>query len=652
MNAEPSAPVSVTKAPFLPGTLSEKRIFLVLLGLATLLRCWDLAHLPYTHDEISALLRMYPSLSETIARGVIELDTHPPGVQVFEWSWTQLFGMAEWVVKLPFILCSLAALFLLYRFAYARVGGPVALIATAWMATLQYTVMYGQIARPYAMGFFTIALLADQLTRYLERPSRATLIGTVSAAVLSGYVHHFSLMLAALMMLTGLLQAHGKVRRNLLIGCAAGAVLFLPNIPILLHQLGHGGLQDWLQPPGPDWIPSYLWWIAHCSVLMAVVWSVSIITALMLRLKHRHGSRYLWTIAGVWGMGPLLIGYLYSVHRAPVLQYSMLLFSFPFLLIPVLAGLRHLPGRWLVPTIATIVVCSVATLVHTRQHYTATYRSRYETIVRGILEARTTDRLALVECPERVVRFYLQHWHADTDAAYVNTTGLDAAAFNALLAGERAELFYGTTAGASPEHLVLAQRAYPFLLQRQDRIEGRSFVFRSSPDRSAIDDIAFERAATPQAVDGQGWRTEGLPLLKDTASGPYPSARRWDLGGLDFATQFEMSLDSLAPGPNDLIEGFCDGEGDALRMVIELNSGDSTLVYRASDAAGHGRSRAAVAIDLSDVPRRAKDIRVKAYLWNAGSPPAQVSSVAIRVREGNTWQYGATAPIPGPNRYP
>ena len=138
-----------------PGEPWVRTTFLALFALAALLRFWGIQDLSYTHDELSALVRIYPTLGETIQRGVIELDTHPPGVQVFEWAWTKVFGMGEGVVKLPFIVLALAALFLLYRFALACTSAPTALVVTALLATLQYTVLYAQIARPYACLLYT-----------------------------------------------------------------------------------------------------------------------------------------------------------------------------------------------------------------------------------------------------------------------------------------------------------------------------------------------------------------------------------------------------------------------------------------------------------------------------------------------------------------
>ena len=81
--------------------------------------------------EFGALVRVnYTTLGEAISKGVVNLDTHPPAVHAFLWTWTRMFGFGEGIVKFPFILASVLALFLLYRFAYAWTGGPTAMMYT------------------------------------------------------------------------------------------------------------------------------------------------------------------------------------------------------------------------------------------------------------------------------------------------------------------------------------------------------------------------------------------------------------------------------------------------------------------------------------------------------------------------------------------
>ncbi|HYG52763.1 MAG TPA: hypothetical protein VD905_17790, partial [Flavobacteriales bacterium] len=73
-----------------------KPIHLVLL-VAVLLRIPYIFFTSYTHDELSALIRLdFNSISELISKGVL-IDYHPPLVQVFLFGYTKLFGTAEWV---------------------------------------------------------------------------------------------------------------------------------------------------------------------------------------------------------------------------------------------------------------------------------------------------------------------------------------------------------------------------------------------------------------------------------------------------------------------------------------------------------------------------------------------------------------------------
>ena len=117
---------------------------------AALLRFGWLFSLPLTNDETSALMRLQVSGLGELINGVVWNDGHPMLVQVFLWYWTQWFGTAVWVIKLPFLLCGFASVVLMIHIGM-RLGRPWAgLMAAAMLATLQFPVMYSEIARPHA----------------------------------------------------------------------------------------------------------------------------------------------------------------------------------------------------------------------------------------------------------------------------------------------------------------------------------------------------------------------------------------------------------------------------------------------------------------------------------------------------------------------
>lgn len=634
-----------------PGERWVRWTFALLMVLAAVLRFWDLPSIPYTHDEISALVRIYPTLGETIQRGVIELDTHPPGVQVFEWAWTKVFGMEEGAVKVPFILMALAALFLLFRFAQAWTSSSVALVLTALLATLQYTVMYAQIARPYAVGFFTTALLADQLTRYLAFGHRRALIGIGLAAVLSAYTHHFALLLAALMVVTGFLLVRKEQRRSYLVMALVAVLLYLPNVPIFLGQLAQGGLGGWLAKPDRHWLPNYAWWIAHCSTALATALVLLVLGALVYRQRNGGTSGPIRWVLVVWGLTPLLIGLAYSVWRAPVIQYSVVLFSFPYLLLALLMGLKELDRRVTMALCAVLSILAVHTLITDRHHYDLFYRSKYEAMVRdgqALLAAEGPDKATVVlDAPDEVVRFYMRLWNiAPAAFPYVQLRGQEPPmkVDSLLRALQGRAMLYGQSNGAPNENIARVQSHFPVLVAREDLFEGQVFRFEKGRSRSALNDRRIMARAEP------GSRSAALWDIHDDL--PADSLGAWDLTGREFGIAVTLQLDTLMQDAQDQFEILAEVSGyDAttdVGVVVDLGVGDSSVFYRTGELRDlrpvDGLATLAVAVRRADT-RAQGPITLRTYLYNRNKGPLHVRSFTVTRREANPVQYGMFEPI-------
>ncbi len=648
-----------------PGERWVRNSFVALLLLAAVLRFWNLPELPYTHDELSALIRLYPTLGETVQKGVIELDTHPPGVQVFEWLWTRVFTLEEADVKLPFILMDLAALLLLYRFALAWTGNGAALLLTTLMATLQYSVLYGQIARPYAVGLFTTALLADQLTRWLAFGESRTLVGVGLAAVLSAYTHHFALMLATIMLGTGLLLLERKRLKAYLIMCGAVLLLYLPNVPIFLIQLGQGGLTEWLQPPGEDWMMKYAWFIANDSPFLAAALILTVVGSVVLTLRsQRSPSRWFLFL---WGALPLLIGYAYSVWRAPVLQYSMLLFSFPHMALFFLHGLAHLQKKAVLITCGIFACISVHSLVTVRLHYDLFYHSKYEAMLRvglAAAEASGKDRtLMLFDAPDNVLRFYLGLWKIPfEELGYVQLRdNFDQAQLDSLLmANSDREVIYGQSNGARPEHAALIQQRFPNLVERQDLFDGEVFHFMAQPVAVQRFDRDTVASLSPRKVIGP-WRVADHILRhKDTTGIEFG----WDYTDREFGIDIELLLDSITFDPSDQVEVIAEVDGwtaacDA-SIVAEVRARtaagtDSSVFYRGGklDAKHREQGTAAMVVTVSpaDIQLRSP-LRLLTYVFNPTKAPLHVRRITILRRQANPVRYSTLDPVQWPGRFP
>ncbi len=638
-----------------PGEPWVRVTFLVLFAIAALLRFWVLPNIPYTHDEISALVRIFPSLYETIKIGVIQLDTHPPGVQVFEWIWTKFFGKEEAAVKLPFIVMSLAAIFLLYRTALLWTGPAVALLLTALMATLQYSVMYGQIARPYAAGLFTTALLADQLTRYLAISRFKNLRGILLAAVLSAYTHHFSLMLAGLMVMTGFFLIKPDQRRNYLFMCGIGILLYLPNVSIFLKQLSIGGLSEWLSPPDKHWLADYGMYIAHWSLPFAVGLIALVLLSIGFGVWKKTPRTPALVIFLIWGSVPLIVGLLYSIYRAPVIQYSMVLFSFPYLVIALLIGLSKLPR---VPTLivtALITIGSIYTLIFTREHYKVFYTSKYEAIVRegfAVLDEHgKNEATVLIDAPDEVIRFYRDLWKIRPDRFdYVQLRNtMSVGHFDRRLkelAGKR--IFYGQTNGAPYERLARIQLHFPYMISRTDMAEGQTFEFTDRKIESAIEDRELIAFASPFEKKGDWQIDPHLEVIQGKDTVP-----AWNFDQREFGASIQLLLDSVIEHEQDQIEviariRFRPPAREAA-IAAQLFLGDSSVFYRDGGLGQmlttEGTEHLIVAVRKADVRLRDKPIELKTYIYNIDRGPIEVERIEVWRRNANRYQYSSFGPI-------
>jgi hypothetical protein len=338
-----------------------------------------------------------------------------------------------------------------------------------------------------------------------------------------------------------------------------------------------------------------------------------------------------------------------------VLQYSVLVFSFPFALIALLSGLRHLPHRLLPPITVATAALSVATLVLTRQHYAVFNASKYEAIVNGT-RAEAPGRLAIIHAPPEVVAFYRELWCiTPSKAPHINLHGAAPQVLDSVLRNTGAtELFYGQTTHGNPENIARIQQYFPFLVERHDLVEGQTFTFQRRPSQQKIDDRVFNDMRTVEAIGGGAWSVDtDIPLALDPSRSGWMVLKRWDLSGRMFGIKFERPVDTLAQGPNDLIEVSADVElgadnGD-LALVAELLDGDSSVFYRSIAAKDmgitSGRATLITAIKLSDIPGNGRGRLLRTYLYNPGSGGAWISAVQVAVRAGDPVLYGFFRPL-------
>ena len=445
----------------------------VVLLVAALLRLWKLGQVPFMHDEFSALFRLnYDNFKDLIQQGV-KLDGHPAGVQVFLYFWTKLVGWNEFWVKLPFALMGIGSVYLIYVIGRQWFNRKTGLLAAAFFAVSQYTVFYSQLARPYAPGLFFVLLMTYFWNRILfdfKKPTIGLGIGMAIAAWLAALAHNFSAAQAGLIFLTGLCFLKKERRKIYWLSGIGALLLYAPHLPIFYHQFFiNGGVGGWLDKPSSSFLVDFFQYTMNYAPLLIFNVGFFIIYPFILQKPEKRKFPIRWA-AVAWFLIIFLLAFVYSMLREPIIQFSTLLFCYPFLIIAAFSIFRNNTMNYSQTVIAVLALLFIGsmTLVVNRRHYELMYHQGYDQIALRMQQdnERYQDiRFATFTESAKVPEFYQNQTNVTNRVIYDYDNPISD--FREWLRNDSTEkIGFGSTDFVSPDWEVLAAAYYPWLLQK------------------------------------------------------------------------------------------------------------------------------------------------------------------------------------------
>lgn len=311
----------------------HRSVLILVLLLASTLRLVDFSQWSLSNDELSSWNRtQYESAAELIEEGV-KPDGHPALNQLFLYSWLKLVPDEPWLIRLPYVILSCIGLYLFYLFAKEFINRKAALLFLILLSFGQLFVIYHQIARPYSLGFFILSAFSYTWVCFLQRNHwKNALFYSISGA-LALYTHYFLGLTVLCIIILGFLLKLLKKEKGLLGYFNASVLiglLFLPHLGITLEQFSQGGL-NWLPPPEANFIWDFLeYGFNHSSLLLAYLVAAPVIAILLKDFQYKKIE--IWVLPLLF-LIPYTVIYQYSVNVKPVIQFSSLIFSFPYLLL-------------------------------------------------------------------------------------------------------------------------------------------------------------------------------------------------------------------------------------------------------------------------------------------------------------------------------
>jgi len=603
----------------------NKCILWGILLVAAVLRFYDYFNIPFTHDELSALFRtQFDSFSELIEKGVKTGDTHPPAIQVFLYYWVKLFGTAEWVVKLPFTLFGLLSVGLIYLIAKKWYNETVGLISAAFLASIQYMVIYSQTERPYISGLFFSLAMVYFLTQLIQNPEKNFYKNSafyILFASLCAYNHHFSLLFVAITGLTGLFLIQRKYMVKYLINAAIIMILYIPNIPIVLHQMKLGGVEEWLSKPHNDFIINYLSYAFQYSFVSLFLVAGLVIFGFVKRAK----INYKWLLVSVlWFSLPFLVGFFYSKYVNAVLQYSVLIFSFPFLFFILFGHIKKQKSVINLIIVAIILTVNTSLLIYERKHYTLFYNSPYEKILEDHENAQKEHEnvVSLIHSYKKTTQYYWDKIPVRSPFFVIDF--LNEKELVTLVKEQVTKvdyLYLGIVSFNSPNTVPIVQKYFPRIEWQNNYPAGTTYLF-SKGARNRTDTIHFSEV-NPCFIDSS-------TLYSCSFSKPLCEIISSKYNFIDISVKFfvpENYDDIILVASLENEKGSIYWGGTPFgKYVTDENIGQWITVHHS--------------VKISDIRLKEKNITFKTYIWNKGNRNFTVKDYSVFLRAGNPVIYG------------
>lgn len=611
---------------------------LLLLTAATM-RLVFLPSIPFMHDEFSALFRTgYGRWNELIQQGVVP-DAHPAGTQLLIAFITNFFGWDSFWIKLPFALLGIASVWLVFLIGKLVFNKTAGLFAASMVAVMQYFVFYSQLARPYSTGLFFVLLAAYSgisIVKNIDKHHYFYVIAFVLALVLASMMHYFAMLIAGFVYLGLFAMAHKAQRRSILFYGIAAIILYLPNISVTISQLTAGGIGDWLAKPDSSFLFDFLRYTFHFSWVFILVVAVVIFVTLNYRMPA--GQNLKWMILFIsWFVLSLAIGWIYSEVRTPVLQYSTLYFSFPFLLLGISGSLKPVSEIRNFLLAGALLLAGVYSLAVERQHFRLMTQQGYDQIASGFKEAIASKgnnlSCAAVGGSARMLDFYQQK-HGNQGVRLFNKDK-EKQKFEFFLDSVTTQfLAVGWSDYTTFSWIEAARARFPYIIQKTNWFNSGYYLL-SRDSLAAFLPCSNERTVLNES-DDQG--------LKSFA-GADEYGMLWEAG----YDSFRKQTDGILVAGIELLPTM-PAEGVSLVMEIKTDGQTTPYLWRSGTSEGrilHANQKAwlIVAYHLDSGPAIPAGSTLRLYVWNKKKESFVVKKRWLRIIDYDPVLFGFYAPL-------
>ena len=604
--------------------LKEQHLLIFLLLFAVVLRFWNFSEIPFTYDELSTVYRVSSDDSEVIKERILA-DNHPPGHHLILLFMKEVFGNQEWIMKLPFLVFGTLTVLLTYVLGKKLFNKNTGLLAALVLTFSQFHLMQSQIARPYGIGLFFVLLSAYVLLRLSEANTRRWQLAFLSGLLISivGCLHYMALLTVALFWFVIFLSKKDKGDMHFLSVPLVALALYVPMFSFLFSQLGHDGLSTILGIQKPEFLAvfffrifNYSWLFLSFGILaIATLWSFDI---------SKNKNRL---IVGLAFFLPLLVIWLYSILRNPILNERSLFFALPFLLLLIFSFVSSKRSVRFYSVFLALGLTGFFSLIYGRNHYTLFYHQGFDEVAESIIENNGEETLNIVNYNPETYEWIIEKHPDFRKLSVLNPDST--VSTSSLIQRIQSESW-------SQIQLANTAEYYPFPLELIPLVEDLGFTQIEQENYH----LGFYRLYSQSGNDQNSTHHSGISKNET-----------FSMAENEFGAEINEDLKGLIDSSSDLIFAKAEFQADQslnAGLVMELWEEEERIFYQFTPLdvhliEGEFSGKVYSALDLSDF-KNVFDLKVKAYIWNKDREPFILNSLKLWSAPGNPIKYSLVQP--------
>lgn len=374
-------------------------------------------------DELHSIIPTDPNNSFSSVIQYAKSD-QPPLFFVMLYGWFKIFPYTEASGK---IFCAIIGIFgiLAMYFLGKEFSGIKAGLVAAFITSINlFHIYYSQELRFYSLLFLATAMSFICFLRFIKKntPLHQALFILSSCILL--YTHYFGMVvvLSQAIIFIGITLVYRKGMSFFLKGgvCAIIClILFIPWLPTVFAD--NTVSTFWIQDPGPFFFAQYFnwyfngWWGLSFKPVLVITALIPILVFVLflfrdIKIKHNTESIMSQGIIVGWIFFTLLIPYVYSVVKIPMIIDRYTMITLPAILLMISVGWTRIGNAYVKVVLALLFI--VLTWRADHRYFSRYLKPQYRELSSEIIRQNTED-LPVLSSWAWQFNYYFRKYNAD-----------------------------------------------------------------------------------------------------------------------------------------------------------------------------------------------------------------------------------------------